>query len=80
MRQTDYFIRTRSQKGHVSFETTMIALANEVERVEDRRGRIRVYGWVPALEAYVRVILVDGGRALLNAFIDTAYTKKRGTL
>lgn len=78
MHTTPYFDRTRNPKaGHVSLDIAQEALAHAVERTQNEQGRLTIWGWSKTQQAYIRVVLVDDGRAILNAFVDSAFTKKR---
>jgi hypothetical protein len=69
---TDYFERRQHQHG-VDVEVVLTALANEVHRERQPDGRIRVWGYVEAFRKNVRVILLEDGFTVLNAFPDRSF-------
>jgi hypothetical protein len=69
---TDYFERRKHQHG-IDAEVVLTALANEVHRERQQDGRIRVWGYVDAFRKYVRVILLEDGFTVLNAFPDRSF-------
>lgn len=77
MERTGYF-NERIRKRGIPFSWVEEALQNEVEREVQPNGRIRVWGWVEERRLYFRVILLEDGKTLLNAFPDSSFTRKRG--
>jgi hypothetical protein len=47
---------------------------NPAEREVQVNGRVRLWGYSEELGRHVRVILVEDGTRLLNAFSDSGYT------
>lgn len=54
------------------------ALENEAHREVQSNGRIRIWGWVEERGYYFRIVLLEDGETLLNAFPDRNFTKQRG--
>lgn len=72
-----YFVISRRWHPEISFETAVKALENAETRLVQPNGRIRVWGFVEELGYYVRVVLLEVGETIFNAFIDGEYTKRR---
>lgn len=76
MKTRPYFDKQIKERG-IKVEWVKEALRNEVEREVQPDGRIRVWGWVEDLGKYIRIILLEDGETLLNAFPDRNFTKQR---
>jgi hypothetical protein len=72
MKTTAYF-RRRSVEHGISIEDVEAALSLELSRQLQRDGRIRVWGYVPRLDAFVRVVLLEDGETVHNAFRDRSF-------
>lgn len=73
---TEYFLR-QTAKRRISRDVVNYAFDHQVERHEQEHGRIVVWRPMPNSALMLRIVLVDEGRALLNAFPDSGYTGKR---
>jgi len=55
-------------------------IAHTIERPEHTEmqsdGRIRKWAWIPEAEKYLRVILLEDGETVHNAFFDRSYKEK----
>lgn len=69
---TDYF-EARGRHHGVDVGDVLEALTNEVYREQQPDGRIRVWGFVERFHKYVRVILLEDGFSVLNAFPDRSF-------
>lgn len=71
---TDYFESRRRHHG-VDPSHVQEALVNEVYRVRQPDGRLRVWGYVAHFNRYVRVVLLEDGFTVLNAFPDRSFKR-----
>lgn len=76
--KTRPYLLLRLQERSLRLEDVEVALANEVHREMQPDGRIRVWGWVPRLDKYLRVVLLEDGETVLNAMPDRNFTRHRG--
>ena len=49
----------------------MVEHAEHMEMQQD--GRIRKWAWIPEVRKYLRVILLEDGETVHNAFFDRSY-------
>lgn len=69
---SDYFERRRHHHG-VDLDHVREALANEAYREQQQDGRVRVWGYVEEFGKHVRVVLLQDGFTVLNAFPDRSF-------
>lgn len=48
----------------------LAVLTAPIKRQREPNGRVRYWGWVPRLQSYVRVVTLDDGETVHNAFLD----------
>jgi hypothetical protein len=77
MKTTPYFERKIAARD-IDMRWVREALNHEVAREVQANGRIRVWGYVAERGLYLRVVLLEDGERLLNAFFDSNFTRKRG--
>lgn len=79
MKTTEYFkhIRTRPDRATIRDEwvTRVIQLPEKTQIQSD--GRIRKWGWVPEENKFLRVILLEDGETVHNAFFDRSFKETR---
>lgn len=79
MKTTKYFdyMRQRPDRAIIPEEW----ISRTVERAEHTEmqsdGRIRKWAWIPEAEKYLRVILLEDGETVHNAFFDRSCKEKR---
>ena len=78
MKTTRYFdySRSRPDRREIRDEWILVAIHDPVEEAIQADGRIRRWTWVEEKEAYLRVILLEDGETVHNAFFDRRYSKK----
>lgn len=78
MKTTGYFeyMRQRLDRAMILEEW----ISRTVERAEHTEiqsdGRIRKWTWIPEADKHLRVILLEDGEAVHNAFFDRSYQEK----
>ena len=79
MRTTRYFdhSRRRLDRREIRDEWILAAIRDPVEETFQADGRIRKWVWVKEKRAFLRVILLEDGETVHNAFFDRAYARKR---
>lgn len=72
---TDYFRDdVLVKRPYIRLEWCQMALDNPLRReVQPEDGRIRHWLWIPELERYLRVVTLDDGVTLHNAFPDRRF-------
>lgn len=78
MKTSQYFEFTRKRKDRARINVAWIKLVIEnPERVEIQSdGRIRKWARIPEEGKYLRVILLEDGETVHNAFFDRSYKKE----
>ncbi len=78
MKTTKYFeyMRQRPDRAIIQEEwiSRVIEHAEHTELQSDRR--VRKWAWIPEAGKYLRVILLDDGETVHNAFFDRSYKEK----
>ena len=78
MKTTKYFeyMRQRPDRAIIQEEwiSRVIEHAEHTELQSD--GRVRKWAWIPDAGKYLRVILLDDGETVHNAFFDRSYKEK----
>ena len=79
MRTTRYFdhSRRRLDRREIRDEWILAAIRDPVEETFQTDGRIRKWVWVEEKRAFLRVILLEDGETVHNAFFDRGYPRKR---
>ncbi len=79
MKTTEYFkhMRKRSDRAIIQDEwiTRVIQLPKKTEVQSD--GRIRKWAWIPEESKFLRVILLEDGETVHNAFFDRSFKETR---
>jgi hypothetical protein len=78
LKTTKYFeyMRQRPDRAiiHEEWISRVIEHAEHTELQSD--GRVRKWAWIPEAGRYLRVILLDDGDTVHNAFFDRSYKEK----
>ena len=79
MKTTRYFdhSRRRPDRREIREEWILAAIRDPVDEAFQADGRIRKWVWVEEKRAFLRVILLDDGETVHNAFFDRGYPRKR---
>lgn len=79
MKTTRYFnhVRTRPDRSIIPDEwiTRVIQFPEKIEIQSD--GRIRKWAWIPEEGKFLRVILLEDGETIHNAFFDRSFKEKQ---
>jgi hypothetical protein len=75
LKTTDYFkhIRTRPDRARILDEWIKLAIEHPVREEIQSDGRIRRWVYIEAEQKYLRVILLDDGETVHNAFFDRTF-------
>ena len=78
MKTTRYFdhTRTRQDRQEIRDEWILAAIRDPVEVKIQADGRIRKWTWVEERDSFLRVILLEDGETVHNAFFDRSYRAK----
>lgn len=72
MKFTQYFLytRQRSDRKHIKLEWIEQAVHDPVKSYIQTDGRIRKWAYIDEAQKYLRVILLEDGSTIHNAFFD----------
>ena len=78
MKTTRYFDHSRSRpdRQEIRDEWILAAIRDPVEEKIQADGRIKKWSWVEEKRAFLRVILLEDGETIHNAFFDRRYPRK----
>ena len=78
MKYTQYFIHTRnrSDRAHIKDEWVEQVIDNPVRSEIQSDGRIRKWAKIEDAGKYLRVILLEDGETVHNAFFDRKFRKE----
>ena len=78
MKTTSYFdfMRRRADRKCIKEEWITSAVLDPIEEVIQTDGRIRRWTWVADEGKFLRVILLEDGETIHNAFFDRNYSKE----
>ena len=76
MQTTDYFRNdVLVKRPYIKQEWIVLALSNPVRReIQSDDGRIRHWVWIDELNRYLRVVTLEDGTTVHNAFPDRRFT------
>ena len=76
MQTTDYFQNdVMLKRPYIKAEWVLLALSNPVKReVQPADGRIRHWVWIEALVRHLRVVTLEDGITVHNAFPDPRFS------
>lgn len=78
MKTTQYFIFTRQRPGRAEIKDEWIKFAiNHPEKtIIQADGRIKKWAYIPEADKILRVILLEDGETVHNAFFDRSFRKE----
>ena len=78
MKTTQYFDYTRKRPDRAQIKKDWIkSVIENPEKIETQSdGRIRKWAKIPEAEKYLRVILLEDGETVHNAFFDRSYKEE----
>ena len=78
MKFTQYFLHTRNREDRKRITDDWILLAmTEPARTERQAdGRVRYWAWIESEQKYLRVIVLEDGATVHNAFFDRSFKEK----
>jgi len=78
MKTTQYFDYTRKRPDRAQIKEDWIkSVIENPEKIETQSdGRIRKWAKIPEAEKYLRVILLEDGETVHNAFFDRSYKEE----
>ena len=78
MKTTQYFDYTRKRPDRAQIKKDWIkSVIENPEKIETQSdGRIRKWAKIPEVEKYLRVILLEDGETVHNAFFDRSYKEE----
>ena len=73
--RTAYYEATRSKAGRaaINYDDIAAVLAAPFRTERQADGRVRYWGWVPQLRRWLRVVTLEDGRTVHNAFLDRRF-------
>ena len=79
MKTTQYFefTRKRPDRSMILDEWILSAINNPEDQEIQSDGRIRRWTWVNELSKYLRVVLLEDGITVHNAFFDRDYKRRK---
>ncbi len=75
MKCTQYFlfVRQRSDRAGIKEDWVLETIRNPLKTARQSDGRIRKWKYIEEAEKYLRVILLEDGETVHNAFFDRSY-------
>jgi hypothetical protein len=75
MKQTVYFTHTRTRPDRIVIKDNWIldTIKSPCHAETQNDGRIRKWMWIKEEEKYLRVVLLDDGETVHNAFFDSDF-------
>jgi hypothetical protein len=52
-------------------------IENPVERIQQRDGKFQMWGYIAEAEKYLRVVTLEDGETIDNAFFDRGYLRRK---
>ena len=79
MKATDYFyhVRKRPDRAIITDAWIKEVIDNAIETSVQTDGRIKKWAFIKDAGRYLRVILLEDGETVHNAFFDRGYMEKR---
>ena len=79
MKTSRYFehVRNRPDRAIIRDEWVNKAVQSPVKTEVQADGRIRKWAWIPEAGRYLRVILLEDGETVHNAFFDRSFREGR---
>lgn len=78
MKCTQYFlfVRKRPDRADIKEEWILETINNPVSTAIQSDGRIRKWAYIKEAEKFLRVILLEDGETIHNAFFDRSYKEE----
>ncbi|MDQ1353502.1 MAG: hypothetical protein QG657_3808 [Acidobacteriota bacterium] len=79
MKYTQYFLytRLRSDRMDIKFEWIQFVFDNPIKEVIQSDGRIRRWAKIPEADnRYLRVVILEDGETIHNAFFDRSFKEE----
>ncbi len=78
MKTTRYFEHMRQRPDRaIILEEWILRVIDSPDRTElQSDGRLRRWAWIPEVGKFLRVILLEDGKTIHNAFFDRSYKEK----
>ncbi len=78
MKTTKYFdhVRLRPDRAMITNAWISVVVDNPIETVVQADGRFKKWAFIKDAGRYLRVILLEDGEKIHNAFFDRGYTEK----
>jgi hypothetical protein len=74
MKVTRYFEEQILQKRtYLTYEMCLQVIANPLKQETQEDGRKRYWGFIPELNKIIRVVVLEDGETIHNAFMDRSY-------
>ncbi len=79
MKTTEYFKHMRKRPDRAIIKNELISrVVRSPQKTETQSdGRIRKWGWIPEEGKFLRVILLEDGETVHNAFYDRSFKESR---
>jgi len=71
--------RVLIKRPEITKELVESSLRQPLERILQPDGRYRVWAFVPEKQKYLRIVLLEDGETVLNAFFDRDYIPTEST-
>ena len=80
MKYSQYFLftRQRSDRKIIKEEWILKTINNPIKAEIQSDGRIRKWTFIEEVRKYLRVILLEDGQTIHNAFFDRSFKRKDG--
>lgn len=80
MKFTDYFLHTRQRPDRKEIKMDWIEQVYKFPEREQTQmdGRKRKWGYIKEVDKYLRIVVLDDGETVHNAFFDRDFTKTIG--
>ncbi|OHB97281.1 MAG: hypothetical protein A2W74_01430 [Planctomycetes bacterium RIFCSPLOWO2_12_38_17] len=78
MKFTQYFlfVKQRSDRALIKEEWILKTIQNPIKKEIQSDGRIRKWSYIEEIGKYLRVILLEDGKTVHNAFFDRSFKEK----
>jgi hypothetical protein len=78
MKFTQYFlfVKQRSDRALIKEEWILKTIQNPIKTEIQSDGRIRKWSYIEEIGKYLRVILLEDGKTVHNAFFDRSFKEK----
>ena len=78
MKYTQYFsfVRQRPDRAMIKEEWILETISNPLKTEVQTDGRIRKWGFIKDVKKYLRVILLEDGETIHNAFLDRNFKEE----